>query len=93
MSHWENASSSPHTEVHAVACEMAAEVLVSSPHEADPASHRGHGMGGGGHLRWLHGLPDGGGDSAEMGGLTLRCGRHGVAATPGHVLGIEISHD
>ncbi|XBI30564.1 hypothetical protein VPH35_054282 [Triticum aestivum] len=54
-----NASFSPHTEVHADACKMAAEVLVSSPDEADPASHRGHGMGGGGCLRWLHGLPPG----------------------------------
>ena len=37
-------------------------------------------MGGGGRLRWLHGLPTGGGDSAEMGGLTLRQARSGGCA-------------
>uniref|UniRef100_A0A453G325 Uncharacterized protein n=1 Tax=Aegilops tauschii subsp. strangulata TaxID=200361 RepID=A0A453G325_AEGTS len=59
MSPWLLKTMSPvaHTEVHADACKMAAEVLVSSPDEADPASHRGHGMGSGGCLRWLHGLP------------------------------------
>ena len=42
MSCWENALFSPHIQVHADMCEMAAEVPVSSPDEADPASHRGH---------------------------------------------------
>ena len=57
MSCWENALFSPHTQVHADMCEMAAEVPVSSPDEAEPRHTGDIGMGDEGRMRWLHGLP------------------------------------